>query len=176
MKTFHKVRDRLSIADGLICYSFEDGLLRLVIPVTLRKQVARNWHAAHQDADSMLRRARASAYWPGFEADIYRSIAHCTECDRHAPSQPREPLIMTPPPDYPFQRVVADLFEIRGNHYLVYADRLTGLIKLDFLCTTTTRQLVTLLSRYFHESGVPEDLSVDGRANLVSADMRSFLA
>ena len=166
----------MSIADELICYSFEDGPLRLVIPVTLRKQVARNLHAAHQGADSMLRRARASVYWPGLEADIHRSRAHCTECDHHAPSQPNEPLIMTPPPDYPFQRVVADLFEIRGNHYLVYADRLTGWIKLDFLCTTTTRQLVTLLRRYFHESGVPEELSVDGGANLVNADMRSFLA
>ena len=175
MKNFFKVRDRLSLVDGLVCYAFEDGPLRLVVPAALRQQVAQSLHAAHQGVDCMMRRARASVYWPGFEADIERSRARCADCDLHAPTQPSEPLIFTPPPDYPFQRVVADLFEIRTNKYLVYADRLTGWIKVDCLRSSSSGHLVSLLRRHFSECGVPEEISVDGGTNLVSAEMRTFL-
>ncbi|KAF0291933.1 uncharacterized protein FJT64_009979 [Amphibalanus amphitrite] len=175
MKNFFKVRERLSLVDGLVCYTFEGGPLRLVIPAALRQRVARSLHAAHQGVDGMVRRARDSVYWPGFEADIERSRTQCVDCDEHAPSQPREPPIMTPPPDYPFQQVVADLFEIGGNKYIVYADRLTGWLRLDVLRSASSGRLISLLRRYFSECGVPEEISVDGGTNLVSAEMRAFL-
>ena len=37
LKAFFKVRDRLSMVDGLVCYSYESGPLRLVIPEALKK-------------------------------------------------------------------------------------------------------------------------------------------
>ena len=42
LKAFSKVRDRLSMVDGLVCYSHESGPLRLVIPESLRKRIAEN--------------------------------------------------------------------------------------------------------------------------------------
>ena len=43
-------------------------------------------------------------------------------------SHPKEPLIPTEAPLYPFQMVAADYFEVgtRTHHYLVYVDRYSG--------------------------------------------------
>ena len=174
LKTFYKVRERLSIIDGMICYAHENGPLRLVIPEALREQVAQNLHASHQGTDSMLRRARQAVYWPGLEADVNRVRRQCTACDYHAPSQPAEPLMMAPPPEYPFQQVVADLFEESGHRYLVYADRLTGWIKLDHLRSYTSNVLVPIFQRHFSEYGVPEQISLDGGTSLISGEMTEF--
>ena len=81
---------------------------------------------------------------------------------------------MTPPPDYPFQRVVADLLQIRNHHYLVYADRLTGWLKVEHVRRFTSSALMPVMHRYFCQHGVPEQISVDGGTSLVSYEMRDF--
>ena len=174
LKPFFKIRDRLSLVDNLLCYTYEGGPLRLVIPVGLREQVTRNLHAAHQGADSMMRRARQSVYWPGFEGDVENSRRQCSACDTSAPAQSAEPLIMTPPPDYPFQRVVTDLMQIRSHHYLVYADRLTGWLRVEHVRSFTSSALMPILHIYFCQHGVPEQISVDGGTSLTSYDMKDF--
>ncbi|XP_045101465.1 uncharacterized protein LOC123498425 [Portunus trituberculatus] len=78
----------------------------------------------------MLRRARQCVYWPGLEGDLQHYRASCTSCETHAPSQPSETLVITPPPEYPFQSTVADMFQHEGHTYMVYADRLTGWLEL----------------------------------------------
>ena len=47
IKDFFHVKDRLSVSDDLVLYSFEGGDLRLVIPKELRTQIIRNLHTAH---------------------------------------------------------------------------------------------------------------------------------
>ena len=174
LKPFFKIRDRLCLVDNLLCYTFDGGPLRLVIPSSLREQVTQNLHAAHQGAESMLRRARQSVYWPGFEGDVENSRRQCSACDSIAPAQSAEPLIMTPPPDYPFQQVVTDLMMIRNRHYLVYADRLTGWIRVDPLRSFTSSALMPILHRYFCQHGVPEQISIDGGTSLTSCEMKDF--
>ena len=133
IREYFNVKDRLGIVDGLLTYSFEDGIPRLVIPVSLRQQVISNLHAANQGASTMLSRARSSVYWPGMDRNITDHSKACTQCRENAPSQPEEPLIMTEVPEYPFQQVAADLFEIDGYFFLVYVDRLTGFPEVGHL-------------------------------------------
>ena len=42
------------------------------------------------------------------------------------PSQPHEPLQLSPEPAYPFELTVADYFMLNGVTYLVYADQYSG--------------------------------------------------
>ena len=114
IREFHNVRDRLSIINNVIMYMFEDGKPRIVIPRELRSLIINNLHAANQGSTSMAARARQSVYWPGMDRDIQQHASDCRDCRGIAPSPPPEPLIMTDPPEYPFQQVVADLFERRG--------------------------------------------------------------
>ncbi|XP_045104394.1 uncharacterized protein LOC123499928 [Portunus trituberculatus] len=86
LRQFYVVRDRMAVSQGLVTYTFEQGSVRLVIPVTLRQRVAANLHAGHQGLDWMLRRARQAMYWPSMEGDLQHHRDSCTVCNAHSPS------------------------------------------------------------------------------------------
>ena len=175
LRQFYGVRDRLTVCNSLVLYTYDQGPARLIIPEVLRHKVAANLHAGHQGLDSMLRRARQTVYWPGLEGDLQYHRSTCDACNTHAPSQPSEPLILTPAPEFPFQQTVADLFQINGQQYLAYADRLTGWLEVaHFPNDATSNRLMQQFRLYFARSGAPEEISTDGGTNLVSEDMCKF--
>ena len=176
LRPFYGIRERLGVSRGLVTYAFDQNHPRLVIPEHLRKQVTAHLHAGHQGIDSMLRRARQAVYWPGIEGDLRHHRASCDACNTHAPSQPPEPLLLTPPPAYPFQQTVMDLFQLEGQDYIVYADRLTGWLEITHLPGgTTSGEIKDVLRHHFTRWGAPEQLSMDGGTNLGSEEMKNFL-
>ena len=175
LRPYYHVRERLATSGGLVTYAFDLNHLRIVIPGALRPQVTERLHAGHQGLDSMLRRARQAVYWPGIEGDLQHHRQSCTTCNTNAPSQPEEPLVLTPPPEYPFQQTVVDLCQIGGHTYLVYADRLTGWLEVAHMPDgATARATRDILRRYFGRWGAPEQLSLDGGTNLVAHEMMEF--
>ena len=110
-------------------------------------------------------------YWPGLEGDLQQHRSSCSICNAHAPSQPPEQLILTPPPEYPFQQTVVDVFQLDGCSYLAYADRLTGWLEVVQLpSSATSNKIMSQLRLYFSRWGAPEQISTDGGTNLVSED------
>ena len=94
-----------------------------------------------------------------------------------APSKTSEPLTPAPVPDYPFQKVVADLFEIDGYHYLAYVDRLTAFAELaHFPTSTSSYNVINSIREFFHRWGVAEEISLDGANNLQSSEITGWLA
>ena len=175
LKPYFQVRERLGIINGLVTYAFDEGHIRLVVPGNMRDMVASSLHSGHQGVDSMLRRARHSVYWPGMEADIKFKRTKCSICNLHAPSQQKEPLIYTQPPDFPFQKAVADFFQIGSHFYLAYGDRLTGWLELaHFASGTTSSKIIPVLRKWFCRWGTPEEIATDGGTNLSSAEMLDF--
>lgn len=175
LRPFYGVRDRLAVMDDIVTYTYEQGHVRLVIPEALRQQVAANLHASHQGLESMLRRARQCVYWPGIEGDLQHHRSTCTACETAAPSQPAETMIATPPPEYPFQQTVTDMFQQAGHTYMAYADRLTGWLEVaHFPHGASSQKVKTQLRRYFARWGAPEQVSTDGGTNLASDEMAEF--
>ncbi|KAF0293856.1 uncharacterized protein FJT64_008407 [Amphibalanus amphitrite] len=79
-------------------------------------------------------------------------------------------------PDYPFQQVVADMFELNGNMYLSYADRLTGWLEVHhFRSAVTSEALCGVFRQLFHRWGAPQELSSDGGPNLSGRPFQLFL-
>ncbi len=166
LRPFYGVKDRLSISNNLVTYSYEQGPARVVIPAALRSKVATTLHAGHQGLDSMQRRARQTVYWPGMDGDLSYHRSSCTACNTNAPSQPAEPLVMTPPPEYPFQKTSADMCQMNGHNYLVYADRLTGWIEIAHLPgDTTSSKIIQHFRLYFARYGAPIEVAIDGGTN-----------
>ena len=156
MKPFYNVRERLSVVDGLVIYMFDASHVRLVVPEQLRGKVTENLHSGHQGLDSMLRRARQSVYWPGLEGDLAHDRNRCATFEQNSPSQPKEPMTPTQSPEYPFQHVAMDLFQVNGSHYLAYIDRLTGWLEIAHLKSgTTSNNLIFVLHGYFARWGDP---------------------
>ncbi|MEL6803412.1 MAG: integrase zinc binding domain-containing protein, partial [Bacteroidota bacterium] len=95
--------------------TFEDLVLykdRIVIPKSLRSQVLKILHSAHQGCTGMIARANNSVYWPGIRKDVMSCQSNCRSCLEISPSQAREPLDSSELPERPFQVVCADICEI----------------------------------------------------------------
>mgnify|MGYP001000126217 FL=1 len=71
-------------------------------------------------------RANVSIYWPGINADIRNYRQACGVCTEIAPSPPNEPLVLAPIPEWPFQRICIDLFELSNFKYVAIVDRYSG--------------------------------------------------
>ena len=76
----------------------------------------------------MNSRAQATVYWPGILNNIRSTRYNCQHCNNIAPSQPSEPMIVSITPEYPFQYLCADYFELNGHNYLSVVDRFSGWI------------------------------------------------
>ena len=159
IRSYWEVRSRLSANNGLVMLD-----RRIVIPTGLRKRVLRNLHSAHQGVVGMKARANETVYWPGMDASIRNHRESCHTCVKVAPSQPREPLILTETPDWPFQMIVMDLFYVEQHTYLICADRFTGWPILYHFPPgkANATSLISVSRNIFHTYGVPEHLSTDG--------------
>ena len=79
-------------------------------------------------------------------------------------------------PEYPFQNVVADLFEINGHDYLAYVDRLTGFAELaHYTSSTASSHIINTIREFYHRWGVAEEISLDGGPNLRSSETTRWL-
>ena len=108
-------------------------------------------------------RANRHVYWPAMAADLRSYIDQCKYCQVNRPSQPKEPMLTTEQPAYPFEKVAADYFLVGGVYYLVYVDRYSGwpeVAQFDKLHATAP-ELVNSLRKMFLDLGAPAELSCD---------------
>ena len=169
IRQYWPMRDELYIVKGV---PFKGN--KMLIPRRLRKEVLEGLHAAHQGINGMLANARTRLFWPGLDAQLRQVKAQCRRCREIQPSQAREPLSDPPQPEFPFQQTVTDLFDIKGNDYVVYADRYTGWIEAALLRRKTAQTINNALRRWYCTYGVPDELSSDGGPPFQSSEYRQF--
>ena len=148
----------------------------LVIPKSLRTQVLRILHSAHQGCSGMIARATQSVYWPGYQKDIQNFRLNCKSCTERAPSQPREPLILTACPSRPFEQIVSDFFQIGSHHYLIIADRFSGFLHIFYSPhPPTSAFLQTHFRSVFSRYGRPDEVASDGGPQFIAHSFTQFL-
>ena len=146
---------------------------RTIIPTRLRQNVLDTLHAAHQGTRSMMQRAQDTIYWPGFVTDIQRKRDQCYTCDKIAPSQPNLPPVDPVVPDYPFQHICMDYFQLNNRNYGIVVDRFTNWPIIytgesaDDVCN-----ILTIVSRDY---GIPETVSTDGAKCYVAEKVKNFM-
>ena len=126
----------------------------------------------------MFLRAQGLVYWPGMIADIEAARNRCRTCHRNAPSQSKLPPTAPKLPTTPFQMIYADYFQLKGKHYLIIGDRLSGwteVMKVDPGSSSSGgKGLCKALRRIFMTFGVAEEISSDGDMEFVSAEASDF--
>ena len=108
-------------------------------------------------------------------ADIAQRRSQCKPCNENAPSQPDEPLIITPDPEIPFEKVVSDLYQKSGHYYHIYADRFSGWTEVNKIQSPAFRHVKKNLQSWFKTYGVPEEISSDGGPPYNSKDYDELL-
>ena len=135
---------------------YHDGLLlrasRLVIPSPLQGDILIRIHSGHQGLTKCRERVRQCVWWPGMSKDLEKVIMQCQVCCQHR-QQHTEPLMPTPFPDYPWQKVASDLFDWHKNVVVNYYSRFIEIAKLS---STTSTDVVTHLRSIFARHSIPE--------------------
>lgn len=170
LRPYWTMRDDLYVVEGV---PFKGH--KMLIPPKLRSRVLEGLHAAHQGVTGMRANARERFFWPGLDAAICQIRAQCRQCNEKAPSQPADTMIITPPPELPFQQTVTDFCQIEGHDFLVYADRYSGWLEVAKLGNKTWKSVHNAFLHWFTEFGVPEEMSCDGGPPFNSATFNQFL-
>ncbi len=169
LRPYYKLKDDLYTIEGVPCING-----RTYIPKLLRREVLTTLHAAHQAPAGMKAAARGRFWWLGMNADIEQTRSQCRDCNEGAPSNVREPLTLSPEPEFPWQKAVMDYFEFAALKFLVIADRFTGWPEV-FRQNGKAMTLVKTCRNLFAQFGVPEELSFDGGPPFDSYEWKQFL-
>lgn len=166
---FWTYREELSIEDGLIFKGF-----RLVVPECLRKHTLSVLHQGHFGTEKTLLRARESVFWPKITDDIRKNTEACKVCSSISNSQQRETLMPHDVPMRPWEKVGADLFEFKGQQYLLIADYYSRFPIVRKLFSTTAASIINQLRPIFSEYSVPRIVFTDNGPQFSCKDFQDF--
>ena len=124
-------------------------------------------HQGHQAVERSLMRMRASVWWRGVTRDV-KYAENCRECAKERRPK-REPMIPTPLPQFPWQQVGADVFELRGEHYLLVVDYFSRFPEVIKLTSTTSTSITAMLKTLFSHHGIPEIACSDNGPQFASS-------
>ena len=149
-KPYLAVASELCVANGLLLRGS-----RLVIPPNLQTDILNKIHTGHQGITKCRRRAAHSVWWPGITKDLENLISKCSICCRQK-LQHSEPLLTSPLPNHPWQKVATDLFKWRNSSYILVVDYYSRYIELAKLSSTTSSEVNKHLKSFFSRHGVPQ--------------------
>ena len=170
LKMLFNVRSLLSVSGGLMTYAD-----RIVVPTALRSEMLDRIHKGHQGITKCLERVRVSVWWPKITQDVKRAVAACEHCQVYKPSQPKEPLMTTPLPSRPFEKVAVDLCLHSGQNYLVMVDYYSRWIEVLHVWNTTTAACLAKMKDVFARFGIPEEIVSDNGPQFSSSEFKSFV-
>ena len=83
-------------------------------------------------------------------------------------------MIVTPLPEYPWQMIDTDLFEIAGEHYLLVVDYFSRYPENAKLSSTTSAAVIESLQSIFARHGMPEVVRSDNDPQYSSQEFQMF--
>ena len=100
-------------------------------------------------------------------------VKQCPHCEQYVP-QAKEPLITTPLPSHPWERIGADLFELNKATYLIVIDYFSRYPEVVKLTSTTSKSVIAALKSMFLRHGIPALLVSDNGPQFISREMQEF--
>lgn len=126
-----------------------------MIPPPLRSDILKRLHEGHQGISKCRARAKESVWWPGITAQIGQMVDRCELCQKYR-IQNREPLLTTPVPDRPWQKVGMDLFEWSKKRYLLIIDYFSRFVEIAELKNTLAEDVIRAVKETFARHGSAE--------------------
>ena len=165
VQAYFDVRDELTIQQELI---FKGQ--RLVVPVSMRRNMMITVHSTHIGIESCLRRARDSIYWPCMTTEL----KDCDICLAYRQTPSKEPLQQHEFTERPWSKVGIDLCDFHGRTLLVLVDYHSNFIEVERITSLTTSGVSKVLMTMFSRYGVPDQVMSDNGPQFSSSEFRSF--
>ena len=111
-------------------------------------------HTGHLGITRCQEKAKQSVWWPRIGKHIEEEVQKCLVCSQSW-QQNVESLLPTDFPDYPWQKVAADLFTWKGTNYLILVDYYSCYIEMNK--SSVIQHIKSILARH----GIPETFVPD---------------
>ncbi|UYV71991.1 K02A2.6-like [Cordylochernes scorpioides] len=131
-------------------------------------------HASHQGINNTIALAKGFIYWPGMNKEIEELINNCSICQQTSRANLKEPLLPHQAPEYPWQKVGIDIFQIESSKYLLIVDYFSKYPEIYQLQDMTTDTIIRRLKRTFSNFGIPETLVSDNGPPFFSKEFQNF--
>ncbi|RXN06058.1 Transposon Ty3-I Gag-Pol [Labeo rohita] len=170
LHSYWPMRHKISVQNGIVMAGD-----KIIIPHSFRKAILEKLHIAHQGMQRTKAKARKSLYWPGMAQDIEMMVEKCAPCQQLQPWQQKEPLITHDVPELPWMKVGADIFELRGQSYLLLVDYLTKYPEVLNIPDKSAHTVIQKMKSVFARHGIPKEL-VSDNVPFASYEMQAFAA
>ena len=167
-KLYKPVADELSVQSGLLLRGS-----RIVIPTALQKEILVKFHTGHLGITKCQERVKQSVWWPRIGKHIEEEVQKCLVCSQFW-QQNVEPLLPTNFPDYPWQKVAADLFTWKGTNYLILVDYYSRYTEMSKLSSTTSSSVIQHMKSILARHGIPETFVFDNGPQFSSMAFTQF--
>ncbi|XP_061714580.1 uncharacterized protein K02A2.6-like [Cydia pomonella] len=124
--------------------------------------------------DRCKRRARQVMYWPNMSRDIELMVRRCASCQECSNAPPKEPLLPIAIPKLPWEKVGADIFEIRKKYFLVLVDYYSNYVEVCSLPNISSNIVITNVKEIFARHGIPETFITDNGTQFSSREFKVF--
>ena len=169
VQDLYPVHAELSIAGDLLV---RDS--RIIMSQTLHAETLEKLHESHLGVYKCEERAKTAVWWSGLTKDIEGIVANCSYCQRQKLTQRKEPLMPSPMPERPWQRIGADLCKQDGKRYLIVVDYYSRYLEIANLSNTTSSDVIGKLKNSFARWGIPDELVTDNGTQFCSEEFQSF--
>lgn len=170
-KAYKAIKDELSLEQGCILRG-----ARVVIPISLRKNVLQEIHEGHQGIVRSKAIARSFVWWPNMDIDIEEYVKACQNCMLQQNNPKKVNLHPWECAKYPWQRLHIDYAgPFLGNSYLVVVDAYSKWPDIIPMHTTTSLSTIKALMTLFSTHGIPERIVTDNGTQFCSEEFKEFL-
>ena len=104
---------------------------------------------------------------------IVQTVQQCAECAQNSTPN-KEPLMISQLPEYPWQVVGTDLFEINGTHFVLTVDYFSRYPEVIQLTSTTSAAVIRALKSVFARHRIPETVQSDNGPQYSSQEFAQF--
>jgi len=171
IREYFPFRDELTVEEDVLMKG-----PRTVVPESLRSEYITIIHRGHPGLDATKRRARGNVFRPSLTKDIEKEVLSCSVCNSMRPHQQKEPLHLHDIPELPWSSVATDIFEWKGQHYLVLVDSYSGWFEIELLRDLSSSTVITKLKRHFAVHGSPHNVFSDNGTQFSSQRFKEFAA
>ena len=161
-------------------YSLENDCIlkgcRVVIPVSLRRDILTELHVGHLGIVKMKILARSYCYWTNIDRDIEEMVGKCKRCCLKQKGPQKEVLHKWDDPSGPWNRLHVDFAgPFLGYYYFIIVDAGSKWVEVLPTKTTTTEWCIKQLRRQFTIFGLPFVLVSDNGPQFKSHKFEQFL-
>ncbi|MCG7878633.1 MAG: RNase H-like domain-containing protein [Candidatus Thiodiazotropha endolucinida] len=156
LKTYWSIQGEITVNHGLLMKGS-----RIIIPACMQADILSKIHGAHQGITKCRERAKSSVYWPGLSKDIENMVKKCDICAK-SQNDHAEPLLCTPLPERPWEKLGTDIFHWKGHNYLLVIDYYSRFIEIAKLTTLTSSDVISHMKSIMSRHGICDTLVSDG--------------